>query len=51
LAKILAVKIKKNFPMGISREWFGFLEGRQIHEIIKVSQEGLHSMKRKKEMK
>ena len=29
----------------ISWEQFGFLEGRQIHEAIEVSQEGIHSQK------
>ena len=31
----------------ISKEQFGFLEGRQIHEAIGVAQEGLHSIKTK----
>ena len=32
----------------ISCEQFGFMEGRQIHEAIGVSHEGLHSLKTKK---
>ena len=32
----------------ISKEQFGFLEGRQIHEAIGVAQEGLHNIKTKK---
>jgi hypothetical protein len=34
--------------LSISKEQFGFLEGRQIHEAIWVAQKGLHSLKTKK---
>jgi hypothetical protein len=29
-------------------EYFGFLEGRKIHEVIEVAQEGLHNINLKK---
>lgn len=38
--------MKQNFSKTISKEQFGFLHERQIHEaIVGVAQEGLHSIK------
>jgi hypothetical protein len=48
IAKIIARRLKPLLSSSISKEQFGFLEGRQIHEAIGVAQEGLHSLKTKK---
>ena len=48
IAKIITKRIKPFLSASISKERFGFLDGRQIHEAIGVPQEGLHSMKTKK---
>jgi hypothetical protein len=48
VAKVIARRLKKVFSASISKEQFGFLEGRQIHEAIGVAQEGIHSIKTKK---
>jgi hypothetical protein len=49
IAKIIARRLKPLLSKSISKEQFGFLEGRQIHEAIGVAQEGLHNLKTKKE--
>ena len=41
-------RIKDILSKNITEEQLGFLEGRQIHEAIRVSQEGLHNIKTKK---
>jgi hypothetical protein len=43
--KIIATRIKASLSTGISKEQFGFLEGRQITDAIGVAQEALHSIK------
>jgi hypothetical protein len=48
VAKVIARRIKSILSASISKEQFGFLEGRQIHEAIRVAQEGLHSLKTRK---
>jgi hypothetical protein len=48
IAKIISKRINPFLSTSISKEQFGFLDGRQIHEAIGVAQEGLHSMKTKK---
>jgi hypothetical protein len=40
--------LKKILSKNISEQQFGFLEGRQIHEAIGISQEGIHNMKVRK---
>lgn len=45
VAKIITRRLKNIMSKVISWEQFGFLEGRQIHEAIEVSQEGIHSQK------
>lgn len=45
IAKSIAKRIKKLLSKSILRERFGFLEGRQIHESIWISQEGLQNIK------
>jgi hypothetical protein len=45
ISKIIARRLKPILSEAISKEQFGFLEGRQIHEAIGVAQEGLHSLK------
>ena len=45
---MITCRIKGFLSQHISKEQFGFLEGRQIHEVVGVAQEGLHSMKTKK---
>ena len=48
VTKIIAQRFRKVLSKIISKEQFGFLEDRQIHEAIGVAQEGLHSAKIKK---
>jgi len=48
ISKVISRKLKVILSKHISRENFGFLEGRQIHEAIGVAQEGLHNIKLKK---
>jgi hypothetical protein len=45
VAKVIARRLKPILSYSISKEQFGFLEGRKIHEAIGVAQEGLHSIK------
>jgi hypothetical protein len=45
IAKIIARRLKPILSNKISKEQFGFLQGRQIHEAISVAQETLHSLK------
>jgi hypothetical protein len=47
-AKIIARRVKRLLSNTISNEKFGFLEGRKIHEVVGVAQEGLHTIKVKK---
>lgn len=46
--KIITNKINPILSQHISMEQFSFLENRQIHEAIGITQEGLHSIKLKK---
>lgn len=46
IAKIVASKLKPFLSKNISLEQFGFLDGRQIHEFVRVAQETLHSLKK-----
>jgi len=48
VTKIIAIRIKVILSNHILGEQFGFLEGRQIHEAIRVAQDGMHSIKTKK---
>jgi hypothetical protein len=48
ITKIIATRIKSSLSTGISKEQFGFLEGRQITDAIRVAWEALHSVKIKK---
>jgi hypothetical protein len=48
ISKIMARRLKVNLFNHISSEQFGFLEGRQIHEVVGIAQEGSHSIKIKK---
>jgi mannosylglycoprotein endo-beta-mannosidase len=45
---IISRRIKWILPKSISQKQFGFLEGRQIHEAIGVSQEAMHIIKNHK---
>lgn len=47
ISKIIAKSLKEILSVHISKEQFGFLKGRQIHEAIGLAQEGLHSIKTK----
>lgn len=47
VSKIIARRLKVILSEHISKEQFGFLEGRQIHEAIGVAREGLHSLQTK----
>lgn len=46
IAKIIASRLKPFLSKNISLEQFGFLDGRQIHEVVGVAQETLHSLKK-----
>jgi hypothetical protein len=48
ITKIIDTRIKSFLSKSISKEQFGFLEGRQITDAIGVAQEALHSIKVKK---
>ena len=43
-SKLIANRIKTTLEKHISREQYGFLRGRSIHEAMAVAQEALHSM-------
>jgi hypothetical protein len=45
ISKIIVVRIKTSLSVGISKEQFGFLEGRQIIDAIGVVQEVVHNIK------
>jgi hypothetical protein len=45
ITKIIAARIKSSLSVGISKEQFGFLEGKQITDAIGVVHEALHSIK------
>ena len=45
VSKVIASIFKRVLLEHISKEQFGFLEGRLIYEAIGVAQEGIHSMK------
>jgi hypothetical protein len=47
IVKIIARRVKRLLLRVISNEQFRFLEGIQIHEVVGVAQEGIHSMKTK----
>eukprot|EP00253_Pinus_taeda_P031126 PITA_31126 len=48
IAKVIAIRLVPILSRNISMEQFGFLEGRQIHEAIRVAQEVIHNIKQKK---
>jgi hypothetical protein len=48
VSKIIARRVKRILSDKISSEQFGFLEGRQIHEVVGVAQEALHNIKSRK---
>ena len=48
ISKVIARRVKTILSERILEEQFGFLEGRQIHEAIGISQEGIHSVKTRK---
>jgi hypothetical protein len=45
ISKVIARRLKRVLSKQISREQFGFLEGRQIHEAVEITHEILHSVK------
>lgn len=45
ILKVISKRLKAVLSEKISKEQFGFLQGRQIHEAIGVAQEALHSFK------
>jgi len=48
ISKVISLCLKDIISRHISNEQFGFMKGIQIHEDIRVAQEGLHNMKIKK---
>eukprot|EP00253_Pinus_taeda_P022407 PITA_22407 len=51
IVKVIAIRIVPILSRNISMEQFGFLDGRKIHEAIRVAQEVIHSVKQKKKKK
>jgi hypothetical protein len=49
IAKVLARRLKPILSEIISKEQFGFLQHRQIHNAITIAQEVFHSVKRSKQ--
>ena len=47
MAKVLALRIKPLLSNYISKENFGILENRNIHEVVEATQETFHSIKTK----
>ena len=47
IGKIISTRIKKVLGQYISCEQFGFLLGRQIHDVVGVIQEGMHTISSK----
>jgi hypothetical protein len=45
ITKIIATRIKSSLSFGLSKEQFGFLEGRKITDAIGIVHEALHSIK------
>ena len=45
ISKVFARRIRPPLSNSISKEQFGFLEGKQIHEAIGVAHEVLHNIK------
>ena len=45
ITKIIAIRVKTYLSYGISKDQFGFLEGRKITDAIGILQEFLHSIK------
>ena len=48
ISKVIARGIKEILSKKISKDKFGFLERRQIHEAIGVAQEGMHNLRTRK---
>jgi hypothetical protein len=48
VAKVISGRIKSILSNKVSKEQFGFLEGRQNQEAIGVAQEGIHSIETQK---
>jgi len=46
--KVIAKRINSIFSVTISREQFGFLEAKKIHEAIRVAREAIHGIKTRK---
>ena len=47
ISKVIVKRLKDVLSTHISKEQFGFLEGRQMYEAIGVAREGLHNIKSK----
>jgi hypothetical protein len=47
ISKIISQRLKDVISKHVSPEQFGFLESRQIHEVVGVAQDGPHSVKTK----
>ena len=48
ITKIIADRLKPMLGKAISEEQFGFLQGRQIHDVVGLVQDSLHSVKKKR---
>ena len=49
IAKIIAQRLKPIMSQFITKEQFGFLFNRQIHDATSLEQEALHSIKKEKQ--
>ena len=49
IAKVLALRLKPVLSDIISEEQFGFLNNRQIHDVVSLAQETIHTIKKDKQ--
>ena len=48
IAKVLALRLKPVLSEIITEEQFGFLNNRQIHDVVSLAQETIHTIKKEK---
>ena len=49
IAKVIALRIKPILSEIVFEEQFGFLYNRQIHDVVSLAQEAVHTIKREKQ--
>jgi hypothetical protein len=50
ISKTISRRLKRVLSRQISKQQFGFLEGKQIHKVIEIAQEGPHAIKIKNQI-